>query len=99
MTRERACALHQSLCREHIDEAAFLWSVRDRALRMLNMTVRQMTDLDAALEAHIDGLRVALEEGWLDEHDVVAGDDPGEVFVLGVVTLEQGARERPFTRR
>lgn len=73
---------------EHADEAPFLWVQRTAAVHAPNFSPVQLADLDERLDAHIDGLRVAGDEGWTL---VVAGLDnegPEDFFPAAVLALE-----------
>ena len=45
-------------------EAAFLWPLRDAAIRASRYNLRTAAELDDRVEAHIDGLRIAGHAGW-----------------------------------
>lgn len=82
------------ILRQHAEQAAFLWTVYDRAM----LFPEENPELDALrlarllerLEAHLDGLRVAGAEGlavakarWAEY------PEPGELFVIRM--LQPGA--------
>ncbi|MGH7070606.1 MAG: TIGR02270 family protein [Acetobacteraceae bacterium] len=71
-----------------IDEVIFLWLQRAAAVRAPNYTLSQLAGLDERLEAHIDGLRVAAEDGWRHAEEAVAGGGPADVFPAAVLALE-----------
>jgi len=78
----------ESVVAEHADEAAFLWLQRASAVHAPNYSPQQFADLDERLAAHIDGLRVAGEEGW--EHALALTDNEGpeDFFVAAVLAIE-----------
>ena len=53
-----------------------------------------MARLDERVEAHIDGLRVAGDEGWRLVEEGLAREEPGEAFAAAVLALESGERDR-----
>lgn len=73
---------------EHADEAAFLWLQRTHAVHAPNYLPRQFADLDERLAAHIDGLRVAGEDGWALVEQGLANEGPEDFFPAVVLALE-----------
>lgn len=72
----------------YVDEASFLWLQRAAAVRAPNYTLSQLAALDERLEAHIDGLRVAAEDGWRCAEKAAAGGAPQDVFPAAVLALD-----------
>ena len=73
----------------HAEEAAFLWLLRNRAVDLPHFALRQLAGLDQRVEAHLDGLRVAGEAGWLrawKEFEDFTG--PGEAFCAASLAFE-----------
>ena len=79
---------------QHAEETAFLWSLRAGAVRRPHFTLPTVTALDGRLEAHLDGLRVAGEDGWKICKEVVPPEDAGAIFALASVALESGKDDR-----
>jgi uncharacterized protein (TIGR02270 family) len=73
---------------EYIDEASFLWLQRAAAVNAPNYTLAQLADLDERLEAQIDGLRVAADEGWRVAEEAAASGGARDVFPAAVLALE-----------
>jgi uncharacterized protein (TIGR02270 family) len=73
---------------EHIDEATFLWLERSNAISAPNYSPQQFADLDERLAAHIDGLRVAGEEGWRLAEAALENEGPEDYFPVAVLALE-----------
>ena len=77
----------RDIVRQHAEGAAFLWTLYDRVKRFPDeypeMDEERIARLVKRLEAHLDGLRVAGEEGR-----AIAGErhaeypEAGELFVL-----------------
>ncbi|MCE9529814.1 MAG: TIGR02270 family protein [Planctomycetes bacterium] len=80
---------------QHAEEAAFLWHLRDQAVRAPNYSLVDIRRLDNRVEAHLDGLRVAGSEGWnIAWKAAQEKAEPGELFTVGVLAFESGERER-----
>lgn len=78
---------------EHQDEASFLWLQRTHAVQAPNYSPQQFSDLDERLAAHIDGLRVAGDEGWKLAEAALDNEGPEDFFPAAVLAIEaQDAR-------
>ena len=76
---------------EHAEEAAFLWTQRDRAADLPQYDLFLLTRLDNRVEAHLDGLRVAGDIGWdVAWTSAQTTQEPGAVFTAAVLALEYG---------
>lgn len=73
---------------EHADEASFLWLQRASAVHAPNYSPQQFADLDERLAAHIDGLRVAGDEGWQHALGLTDNEGPEDFFVAAVLAIE-----------
>ncbi len=77
----------KDIVRQHAEQAAFLWTVYDRALlhpeENEEMDAERIARVVERLEAHLDGLRVAGTEGLrIAEERYADYPEPGELFVL-----------------
>jgi uncharacterized protein (TIGR02270 family) len=79
---------------QHAEEAAFLWLLRDRAVSAPHYRLTDLAKLDDRVEAHIDGLRIAGDDGWEAVRNNLAALEPGEIFAAGVLALEGDRVER-----
>ncbi|VAX25902.1 FOG: HEAT repeat [hydrothermal vent metagenome] len=79
---------------QHAEEAAFLWLLRDAAVRQPHYDLKDLSALDERVEAHIDGLRIAGDEGWEVCKEVLLFQDSGEVFAASVLAFESGNEDR-----
>lgn len=73
---------------DHAAEASFLWLQRASAVHAPNYDPRQFDELDDNLAAHIDGLRVAGEEGWKHALALTDNEGPEDFFVAAVPAIE-----------
>lgn len=78
---------------QHSDQASFLWGIRAGAVSAPHYSLSDLATLDNRVEAHIDGLRIAGEEGWQICQKELAWKEPGEVFAAAVLALE--SEDRP----
>jgi uncharacterized protein (TIGR02270 family) len=75
---------------QHAEEAAFLWTTRDWAVRSSNYSLKDLSGLDERVEAHLDGLRVAGQFGWQLCEQALDKEEPGRVFAAGVLAFDSG---------
>ncbi|MDQ7014962.1 MAG: TIGR02270 family protein [Gammaproteobacteria bacterium] len=78
---------------QHAEEAAFLWLLRDAAVHAPHYDLKDLAKLDGRIEAHLDGLRIAGEAGWLACEENLSFEEPGEVFAAAVMALEGNRME------
>jgi hypothetical protein len=84
----------EDIVRQHAEQAAFLWTVYDRALLYPDenpeMDEVRIARVVERLEAHLDGLRVAGAEGvGIAEERYAEYPEAGELFVVRM--LQPGA--------
>jgi uncharacterized protein (TIGR02270 family) len=78
----------------HGEEAAFLWYLRDLAVRDPHYTPKDLQRLDDRLHAHVDGLRVAGQPALMLCVQLPTSMDRGRLFAPMVLALEAKERER-----
>jgi len=88
--RESSALINEAVVEQHAEEAAFLWTMRDRAVCQPNYLLKELSDLDERLEAHLDGLRVAGQFGWQLCEKALEREEPGSLFAAGVLAFESG---------
>ena len=76
---------------QHTDGSAFLWQLRCRSVAMSHYSLADLAKLDQRVEAHIDGLRIAGEDGWQLARKEMAWKESGEVFAAAVLAFESNA--------
>lgn len=83
----------RSVFEEHADEASFLWSQREIAAIDPLYGLSDVCDLDERLSAHVDGLRLAGDEGFEVAIEAMEMMDPGAAFTAMVLAAERGAED------
>jgi uncharacterized protein (TIGR02270 family) len=72
---------------QHAEDASHLWNVRSTAVGSADYTFRDLADLDHRLEANLDGLQIAGEDGWNVLKNEVGWRTPGDLFCATVLAL------------
>ena len=83
-------AIIADIAEEHADEAAFLFRIRDAAATASHYDRARLHELDQRIEAHLDGLRVAGDQGLAIAAAALDEDEPGTAFTLTVLAAERG---------
>src|SRR5262245_26038226 len=78
----------------HAEDAAFLWTLRDRHASGKTFRLWDLARLDRRLDAHLDGLRIAGEDGWTLCSEALVHRANGEVFAAAVTAFESGRPHR-----
>jgi 3-oxoacyl-[acyl-carrier-protein] synthase-1 len=83
----------RGLCEEYLEEASGLWDQRRMAARAPHYGLNDLLEVDNRLEAQIDALQVAGEEGWevCKEH---FQEDEGSCFAAALLAFEGADEER-----
>ncbi len=79
---------------QHAEEAGFLWLLRSRAVHAPHYSLDDLAKLDDRVDAHIDGLRIAGDEGWEICKGLLQQEEVGEVFAASVSAFESGDGRR-----
>lgn len=91
---EISALINEEVVARHAEEAAFLWLLRDDAVKAPNYSLKDLAGLDERVEAHLDGLRVAGKVGWKFCEEQLGREEAGEVFAAGVLAYGSGDKER-----
>ncbi len=86
--------INEVVVEQHAEEAAFLWTQRDRAVEGPNFRRKDLERWDERVEAHLDGLRVAGRFGWQFCEKALEKEKPGEAFAAGVLAFGSGDPDR-----
>jgi uncharacterized protein (TIGR02270 family) len=79
---------------QHAEEATMLWLLRRAATKSPHYSLADLAKVDGRVEAHLDGLRIASDEGWKLCEEQLAANEEGEVFAAGVMAFESAKPER-----
>ena len=79
---------------QHAEEAAMLCLLRRTAVGAPHYSLVDLAKLDGRVEAHLEGLRIAGEEGAKICEEQLAKNEEGEVFAAGVLAFESAHSER-----
>ena len=77
-----------AIVQQHAEEASFLRELRTRLVRAPHVRLLQLGRLDERIEAHLDGLRVAGDDGTARLLALLDDAGAGVVFALAVRALE-----------
>lgn len=80
-------AVIRAIVDRHLEEAATLWPLRDRAALSPSYARTELAELDERIEAHLDGLRVGGDESWAVVEEALDYQDVGEVFAAAQLAL------------
>lgn len=80
-------------CEHFADDASFLWLYRDQAVCSPNYTIFDVAELDERIEAHLDGLRMAGDIGWLTAEKNLSWQEPGEIFTGTAMAFSIGKKK------
>ena len=91
---EISSLVNETVVSQHAEEAAFLWTLRDRAVGEPHYSLDDLAALDGRVEAHLEGLRIAGEVGWKHCAANLEILGAGEVFAFSVRAFADGDRDR-----
>jgi uncharacterized protein (TIGR02270 family) len=79
---------------QHAEESAMLWLLRRAATKSTHYSLANLAKIDGRVEAHLDGLRIAGDDGWKLCEEQLAAMEEGEVFAAGSMAFESASPER-----
>jgi uncharacterized protein (TIGR02270 family) len=80
---------------EHYEELQYLWGHRQVALRSPRHVLRHLTEFEERMEAHVQGLLIAVEAMVPLVEGGLISDDPLEAFASGYLLLRSGDKIAP----
>jgi uncharacterized protein (TIGR02270 family) len=87
-------AIISNIIEQHVEEAAFSWQLRNSAVLEPHYYLSDLAHLDERVEANIDGLRIAGDDGWEICREAMDIGEPGEIFTAGVLAFESQVPKR-----
>jgi uncharacterized protein (TIGR02270 family) len=87
---ETSALTNELVVQQHAEEAAFLWTIRDRVVHSPLYALKDIKRVDSRVEAHLDGLRTAGSFGRGLWQNMLGSKKPGEYFAVGVLAFESG---------
>lgn len=73
---------------EHFDELDFLWEHREANVFTSDWTVEDLAYHESRMEAHLDGLRIAAEDGRELARERIRADEPSAATAAALVLLD-----------
>ena len=78
------------IIQQYVEDSAFLWILRDGAVKQPHYNLNDLVKLDARIEACIDGIRIARDPGWELSEQALIFEEAGEVFTAALLAYESG---------
>lgn len=78
------------IIQQYVEDSAFLWLLRNGAIREPHYDLVDLAKLDERIEAGLDGIRIAGDPGWEICRQALVYEEAGEVFVAAVMAIESG---------
>ncbi|MCH8043926.1 MAG: TIGR02270 family protein [Planctomycetes bacterium] len=79
---------------QHLEEVAILWLRRDDGAGQPHYFLKDLAEFDDQLAAHLDGLKIAGESGWVLCEQELRWQEPGEVFAAALLAFADGDGHR-----
>ena len=79
---------------QHVEGGSMSWLLRDRAVAEPHYSLRDLSERDDILDAHLLGIQSAGESGWNLAIGKNQWDDGGDVFVAAVLALSVSDNEK-----
>lgn len=77
----------QHMYERFVDEAAFLWVLREVALEQPHYLPDEIKDLETRLQRQLDGIMTSPEDAWIICETSLEIEEPGEVFTAAVTAF------------
>lgn len=85
--QEISSLIHLHVVRDHASEAAFLWTLRQKAVDEPHFNLEHLHRLDSRVTAHLSGLKLAEDVGWAWAEVLLGRADAGAVFVAAYLAF------------
>ena len=80
----------QHIYQRYVDEAAFLWVLRDIALHQPHYSVDDLRELEERIRRQLNGIMTAPEDAWLECEEALVIGEAGEIFTAAVTAFRCG---------
>jgi uncharacterized protein (TIGR02270 family) len=80
--------------RQHAEDAAVLHAIRTNLSQASHVKLKHIRRFDDRLDAHLDGLTIAGEQGWPMLDGALANPSPGSMFAAAIGAIEGRSAER-----
>lgn len=84
----------QPIIDQHGEDASFFWLLRDAAISDPHYSLNDLAELDNRVDANLDGLLIACDDGWNTCHAALEMNEPGEIFSASILAFHTGSGER-----
>lgn len=84
----------QSVVEQHVDDSAFLWLLRDNAVRQPHFSLDELKELDDRILANIDGIIANGNPAWEICENAMLREEPGEIFTASIIAFKSGIADR-----
>lgn len=89
---EISALVNKQVVSRHAEEAAFLWTSRNRAAGEPHFALEDLAKLDERVNSHLEGLKLSGEAGWDSCRTNLDNLGPGEVFAASAMAFALGNR-------
>ena len=85
---EISALVNVPVVKAHASEAAFLATLRSKAVALPSYRLKHLHKLDSRVVAHLEGLRLARDKAWAAAQEALSDVEEGSLFVAGFVAFE-----------
>jgi len=86
-------AIIKAIIEQHAEESASLWLQRNAAVAEPHYFFKDLAHIDDRVDAHIDDIRVAGNEGWDISKEVLTFEEACGVFTATIFAFEKGNKD------
>jgi uncharacterized protein (TIGR02270 family) len=87
-TQEISSLVNAEVVKQHFEDAAFHWLLRNSAMEGAAYRLTDLADTDEKVDANLEGLSLAGEVGWRLSEEKLDAPDPWELFVAAVMAFD-----------
>jgi len=79
---------YKDIYEQHVTDVSFLWILRSIAVDQPHYNRQDIYELEQRIDAHLNGLMVAVEDSWEICLEALELEGPGEVFTSAVIAFK-----------